>query len=101
RIMDVPKDFEDLVVSDLGGIEFDLDDFSVPGAVRTHLLVGGIFLLPAGVTGRHGFDTVEGFVKRFQAPEATAAEGGELGRAGFGIGRIHSSLSNSTKSQNN
>src|ERR1700756_841694 len=71
----MPKHVEQLVITHLGRVVYDLHRFGMPGAAVRDLLVAGIGGVPAGVA-RGGADHVVDLVKiGFHAPEAAAGEG--------------------------
>src|SRR5258708_4088958 len=45
RIVQVPEGFDQGLVTDFGGVEFDLDDFGVAGLVGADIFVRGIFVV--------------------------------------------------------
>jgi len=56
-------------------VEGQLHDLRVAGRAGTHLPVGRIRDVTAGVAGHHVLDAVDLLVDRLEAPETAAAEG--------------------------
>ena len=65
-----------------------LDYFGVPGGAGAHLLVGRVGDAAAGVPGLDPGDAFDLLEHRFEAPEATARQGGLLGLLRAGGGRV-------------
>src|ERR1700677_2091156 len=74
RVVILEKNFEQLLVADLGRIVFDVHHLRMAGPVRADLLVGGVLRLATLIPdGR--FLHAGGLAKRFlHAPETTRAE---------------------------
>jgi hypothetical protein len=74
----------------------ELDDFGVAGVAGANLVVSGINRRAAGETGDDRFDAGDALENGLGAPEAAAAEGGDL-EFGRGIGRARLSIHNGHK----
>lgn len=81
RVMRFPEEAEQIVIRNLLGVEFDLDDFGVAGGVFTNFAVSRIFLRAARVTADDGLDSVKILKDGFRAPETAAAKSGEFSRS--------------------
>lgn len=83
------EDVQKVGVRDLGGVEGDAHHLSVTGMPGTHLLVSGIDVGAAGITGDDIRDADDLVVNGFEAPEAAAGKNrdfeGEDGGFGFHI----------------
>ena len=79
------EDVQDIGVGDLRGVEGDAHDFRVTSAAGTHLLVGGIDVGTAGVTGDDIGDAGDLVEDGFEAPEASAGEDGDFKREDGGF----------------
>src|SRR2546421_2020092 len=76
RVDVMPEHVEELLVTHLFWVIYDLDCFRMAGTAGRHLVVGRIFLVSAGVA-RGGGDHAGELVKwRLHAPEAAAGKGG-------------------------
>jgi hypothetical protein len=78
RIMDVPKNIEQLLIGDFRRVVGDPDDFGVAGLVAADILVGRVHGMAAGVAADDVGDSTEFFEERLGAPETAHAEGGGL-----------------------
>ena len=79
RVDVAPEDVQQLVVTDFGRVEDDLDHFGVSRTTGGNLLVSGILLASARISrgdGDHSRQFVEG---RLHARETTAGKGGFFG----------------------
>jgi hypothetical protein len=69
-----PENIEQLIIADLRGIEFELENLCVPSLVRANVLVAWVFLYSTGVTDRcigDSFQVPECF---FHAPKTAGAK---------------------------
>src|SRR6266436_6501576 len=70
RIVRREEDREQIVISNLCGIVFDLSNFGVAGSTRTHLPVGWVWRRTTRIARRHRNYALQSFEYRFSAPEA-------------------------------
>jgi uncharacterized protein len=78
RVVIIPEDFEQVVIADDLGVEGDLDDFGVAGAIRANVFVGRVVQLPAGIADRCGFNARQTPERGFDTPKTACAECGLL-----------------------
>src|SRR5262249_22068656 len=86
RVVALPEDLEQVVVGDFRGVVFDLDDLGVPGQPGADHVVGRVRGVAPGVARDDVLDAGDAFEDRFEAPEAAAAEGRQLGLGLGGVG---------------
>ena len=65
--------FEEGVKRDNGGVEDDLNDFSMARGPRADWLVARVWIKSTGVGGKSGFNTMYSFEGAFRAPKASSA----------------------------
>jgi hypothetical protein len=65
--------FEERVKRDNAGVEDDLNDFSMAGGSGADRLVTRVWIKPAGVGGKSGFNPMYSFEGAFCAPKASSA----------------------------
>jgi len=76
RIVNLPKQLQELFVRHQRGIVLDLDHFGVTALVGADLAIGRMFEPAAHVAGGRGDNPVELAERGLDAPEASAAESG-------------------------
>lgn len=78
-VVEAEEGVHDLVVTDLGGVECDLNDFGMSRVAVADLFVGGVFDGAAGVAA-DGIDNPRDFMSEdvLDAPEASGAKGREF-----------------------
>ena len=77
-IVILPEDLQEIVVGDLGGIEFHFDGFGVAGAVGANFFIGGILGFAADVADARGDHSGYLAESRFHSPETSCCECGLL-----------------------
>src|SRR6185436_8721894 len=78
RIVEREEHPEQVAVREDIRVEGELNDLSVTGRAAADLLIAGIRPFPAGISGHGLLDSPQLAKRRVEAPEASAAEGGEL-----------------------
>src|SRR3954471_22308242 len=71
-----PKNVEQLLIIDLGRVEFNLYDLRMPRFVVADILITGIFFGPTGVTDRRCDDAFQISECLLNSPKAAGTEGG-------------------------
>ncbi len=75
RIVTFPKRLQQLLVGDFSRIEHHQHRFGLTGTARTHLLVGGVGGMAAGIAHRSGIDAIAEFPEfALRAPETAEPE---------------------------
>src|SRR5680860_116971 len=77
-VMDAEKDFQDFRISDDAGIKGNLYHLGMSRGSTADGFISWIGTTTAHVSGFHRLDTLHLIEYRFQAPEATATQGGEF-----------------------
>ncbi len=74
RIVIRQENIEQLLVTDLRGIELHFDHFGVPGLVAANIFVGRVILRAAGVADRDIIHALHIAKRGLHAPETTRAK---------------------------
>src|SRR5260370_25334191 len=91
RIVIRPENIEQLIIADLRGIEFELENLCMPSFIRANVLVAWVLFGPARIADRgrrHALQFPKSF---FHAPKTTGPECGFLGWHGKQSNENHSS----------
>jgi uncharacterized membrane protein (UPF0127 family) len=97
RVVIIPEDFEQVVITDDLGIEGDLDHFGVAGAIRADVFIGGMVQLATGIADLRGLDARKTPECSFDAPKTACPECGLL-HASIIMGCLKLRVRNLTKS---
>src|SRR5437016_415978 len=88
RVVKGEEQLQDLAIGNHGRVEGDLDHLDMPGVAGAHFLIRGAGNHTAGVARYDLVHAAELLEDGFDAPETTAAEGGEFSARGGSRGLL-------------